>query len=61
MLPADIIKRYRFRKGSDFRLADIDPSAKGGLDLDKERGNAMLAEGAKRLGALLDPAAPPDA
>lgn len=52
MLPADIIKRYRFRKGSDFRLADIDPSAKGGLDLDKERGNAMLAEGAKRLGAL---------
>jgi PPK2 family polyphosphate:nucleotide phosphotransferase len=52
MLPADIIKRYRVRKGGDFRLADIDPSDKGGLDLDKDGGNALLTEGAKRLGVL---------
>ena len=26
MLPAEILKRYRIRKGADFRLADIDPA-----------------------------------
>jgi PPK2 family polyphosphate:nucleotide phosphotransferase len=50
MLPADIIKRYRIRKGSDFRLAGIDPTDRGGLD--KDAGKALLAEGAKRLGEL---------
>jgi PPK2 family polyphosphate:nucleotide phosphotransferase len=52
MLPADIVKRYRIRKGNGFRLAHIDPGDKGGLDLDKDAGNALLAEGAKRLGEL---------
>ena len=52
MLSTDIIKRFRVKDGSKFCLADIDPSDKGGLDLDKDGGNALLAEGAKRLGEL---------
>ena len=52
MLPTDIIKRFRVKDGSKFCLADTDPSDKGGLDLDKDRGSALLAEGAKRLGEL---------
>jgi hypothetical protein len=39
-------------KGNGFRLAHIDPGDKNGLDLDKDAGNALLAEGAKRLGEL---------
>lgn len=51
MLPAEITKRYRIRDGRRFRLS-IDPSDKGGLDVDKDMGQALLAEGAKRLGEL---------
>jgi PPK2 family polyphosphate:nucleotide phosphotransferase len=52
MLPADILKRYRITKGSGFKLADIDPSNKDGLDIAKPEAKALLAEGAKRLGEL---------
>jgi PPK2 family polyphosphate:nucleotide phosphotransferase len=52
MLATDIIKRFRVKDGDKFRLADIDPTDKGGLDLDKDGGNALLGEGAKRLGEL---------
>jgi PPK2 family polyphosphate:nucleotide phosphotransferase len=50
MLPAEILKDYRIKDGSKFCLADIDPGDKGGLNLDKDAGHALLAEGAKRLG-----------
>src|SRR5215471_1371971 len=52
MLATDIIKRFRVKDGDKFRLADIDPTDKGGLDLDKDGGNTLLGEGAKRLGEL---------
>jgi PPK2 family polyphosphate:nucleotide phosphotransferase len=52
MLLSDIIKRYRVRKGGDFRLADIDPADRCGLDVDKAEGKALLAEGVKRLSSL---------
>lgn len=52
MLPADIIKRYRIRKGNEFRFADIDPGDTCGIDIEKNEAKALLAEGAKRLGAL---------
>jgi PPK2 family polyphosphate:nucleotide phosphotransferase len=54
MLPADIIKRYRIRKGNDFRLADFNPGDTSGLDIEKDEAKALLAEGAKRVGALQD-------
>jgi PPK2 family polyphosphate:nucleotide phosphotransferase len=52
MLPADILKRYRIRKGSDFRLADIDPADTCGIDIDKADAKALLDEGVKRMSAL---------
>jgi PPK2 family polyphosphate:nucleotide phosphotransferase len=52
MLPSDIIKRYRVRNGSEFRLADIDPSDKSGIDMEKAEAKAMLAEGVHRLADL---------
>jgi PPK2 family polyphosphate:nucleotide phosphotransferase len=52
MLLSDIIKRYRVRKGGDFRLADIDPADRCGLDVEKAEGKALLAEGVKRLSSL---------
>jgi len=54
MLPADIIKRYRIRKGNEFRFADVDPGDTCGIDIEKNEAKALLAEGAKRLGALQD-------
>jgi PPK2 family polyphosphate:nucleotide phosphotransferase len=52
MLPSEILKRYRVRKGADFRLADIEPDDTCGIDIDKADAKAMLAEGVKRLSAL---------
>ena len=52
MLPSEILKRYRVRKGADFRLADIDPADTHGIDIDKANAKALLAEGVKRLSAL---------
>ena len=52
MLPAKIIERYRVRKGSEFRLADIDPADTCRLDIEKDEAKALLATGVKRLAAL---------
>jgi PPK2 family polyphosphate:nucleotide phosphotransferase len=52
MLPSDIIKRYRVRKGSEFRLAEIDPADTCGIDIEKDEAKALLAEGVKCLAAL---------
>jgi PPK2 family polyphosphate:nucleotide phosphotransferase len=54
MLPAEIIDRYRVRKGGDFRLADFDPDDTCGLDIDKGDAKEMLEAGVKRLAALQD-------
>jgi PPK2 family polyphosphate:nucleotide phosphotransferase len=54
MLPAEIIERFRVRKGSDFRLADIDPCDTCGLDIDKDDAKELLETGVKRLAALQD-------
>jgi PPK2 family polyphosphate:nucleotide phosphotransferase len=52
MLSADILKRYRVRKGSEFALAKIDPSDTCSIDIEKAEAKAILAEGVKRLAAL---------
>lgn len=52
MLPADIIKRYRVRKGDSFRLADYDPDDICGLDIEKAEAKALLADGVKHLAKL---------
>jgi len=52
MLPSDIIKRYCVRKGSEFRLAEINPADKCGLDIEKDQAKALLDQGVKRLTAL---------
>ena len=50
MLPPEIIKHYRVRDGSGFKLANIDPDDKGGFD--KAEAKIMLAKSAERLGSL---------
>jgi PPK2 family polyphosphate:nucleotide phosphotransferase len=52
MLPAEIIERYRVRKGGDFRLADFDPDDTCGLDIDKQDAKELLETGVKRLAKL---------
>ncbi|HEV7463376.1 MAG TPA: polyphosphate kinase 2 family protein [Methyloceanibacter sp.] len=52
MLPSDIIKRYRVSDGRGFRLAEIDPTDRCGLDIEKAEAKTLLAEGAKRLASL---------
>jgi polyphosphate kinase 2 (PPK2 family) len=52
MLASDIIKRYCVRQGGKFRLADIDPADRCGLDVEKDEAKVLLAEGTKRLGVL---------
>jgi PPK2 family polyphosphate:nucleotide phosphotransferase len=52
MLPSDIIKRYRVRKGSEFRLDKIDPADTCGINIEKAEAGALLAEGVKRLSHL---------
>jgi PPK2 family polyphosphate:nucleotide phosphotransferase len=52
MLPSEIIDRYRFSKGSEFKLADIDCADTCGLDIDKGDAKEMLEAGVKRLSAL---------
>jgi PPK2 family polyphosphate:nucleotide phosphotransferase len=54
MLPAEIIDRYRIRKGGDFRLADFDPDDTCGLDIDKGEAKELLETGVKRLAKLQD-------
>jgi PPK2 family polyphosphate:nucleotide phosphotransferase len=52
MLPAEIIDRYRVRKGENFCLADIDPDDTCGLDIDKKDAKDLLEAGVKRLASL---------
>ena len=52
MLPSEILKRYRVRKGANFRITDIDPADTCGIDIEKAEAKALLAEGVKRLSAL---------
>jgi PPK2 family polyphosphate:nucleotide phosphotransferase len=52
MLPSEIVKRFRVRKGGKFRLADFDPGDTCGLDIEKNDAKAMLADGVKRLSEL---------
>ena len=52
MLPSDILKRYRIRKGDSFKLTDIDPDDTAQLDIEKVEAKALLAEGVKRLAKL---------
>jgi len=47
---SDLIKRYCVKDGTGFRLANFDPGDQAGLD--KDSAKALLAESAKRLGAL---------
>jgi hypothetical protein len=50
MLPTEIIERYRVRKGSEFKLGDIDPCDTCGLDIDKK--DARFAEAGEAAIAL---------
>ncbi len=50
MRQSDLIKRYRVKDGTGFRLANFDPGDQAGLD--KDSAKALLAESAQRLGAL---------
>ena len=50
MRQSDLIKRYRVKDGTGFRLANFDPGDQAGLDKDSSK--ALLAESAQRLGAL---------
>jgi PPK2 family polyphosphate:nucleotide phosphotransferase len=52
MLTSEIIDRYRFSKGGEFKLADIDCADTCGLDIDKGDAKEMLEAGVKRLSAL---------
>jgi PPK2 family polyphosphate:nucleotide phosphotransferase len=44
-----LIKHYRIDRPGKFRLSDIDPDDTGGLKLDKDEAQAVLADGVKRL------------
>ena len=50
MRESDLIKRYRVKDGTGFKLANFDPGDQAGLDKDSSK--ALLAESAQRLGAL---------
>jgi PPK2 family polyphosphate:nucleotide phosphotransferase len=52
MLPSDIVKRFRVRRGGKFSIKDHDAADTYGLDIDKEEAKAMLAAGVKRLSEL---------
>jgi PPK2 family polyphosphate:nucleotide phosphotransferase len=47
-----LIKRFRIDDPDDFKLAKFDPADTGGLDLDKDNANAMLAQDVERLAKL---------
>jgi PPK2 family polyphosphate:nucleotide phosphotransferase len=48
----DLVKRFRVKHGSKFRLSDFDPADTAGLDIDKDEAKQMLALGITRLRAL---------
>ncbi|MCQ8276871.1 polyphosphate kinase 2 family protein [Acetobacteraceae bacterium KSS8] len=47
-----LLKRFRVTDGAEFSLADHDPDAAPGGDLDKDEGKALLEEGTARLAEL---------
>lgn len=49
-----LIDRYRVTSGKGFRLKDHDPADTGGLDLEKEEAQAMLAESTRILAEQQD-------
>jgi PPK2 family polyphosphate:nucleotide phosphotransferase len=49
-----ILARYRVEEGKGFRLKDHDPADTAGLDLAKEEGRALLAEGTQMLSEQQD-------
>jgi PPK2 family polyphosphate:nucleotide phosphotransferase len=49
-----LLARYRVEDGAGFRLRDYDTAGTGGLDFDKEAGEAMLPGGVARLSELQD-------
>jgi PPK2 family polyphosphate:nucleotide phosphotransferase len=52
MLPAEIIKRFRFESGKGFKLSDYDPDDTSGLDIGKKDAKELLETGVKRLSKL---------
>ena len=52
MLASEITRKFCFRDGRGFRLADIDPADTCGLDLEKDDAKKLLASGVKRLAKL---------
>lgn len=52
MLPSGMIDRFRVVEGSDFSLANVDPSDTCGLDIDKKEAKDLLEAGVKRLAAM---------
>jgi hypothetical protein len=48
-----LIERYRIDDADRFQLAAIDPADTGGLDLEKDKCNATLAQDVERLAKLL--------
>jgi PPK2 family polyphosphate:nucleotide phosphotransferase len=52
MTSAKRIKQYRIDNPRRFRLASYDPADTGGIALDKDAGEAMLAQDIKRLAEL---------
>ena len=49
-----LLKRYRVSDGRDFSLKDHDPADQGGMKLEREAADALLAAGTKRLAELQD-------
>jgi hypothetical protein len=47
-----LVKRFRIDDPDHFRLASIDSSDTGGLDLDKDEAKAVLAQDLDRLSDL---------
>jgi PPK2 family polyphosphate:nucleotide phosphotransferase len=52
MLASELTRKFCFRDGRGFRLADIDPADTCGLDLEKDDAKKLLASGVKRLAKL---------
>ncbi len=47
-----LVHKFRVRDGGKFRLKECDPGDTGGLDIDREEAQKMLAEGIERLSDL---------
>ncbi|PWK68473.1 polyphosphate kinase 2 family protein [Aminobacter sp. AP02] len=52
MLPAEIVKTFRVKKGRKFQLGDCNPGDTCGLDIEKDDAKELLEAGVKRLRGL---------